>query len=267
MKPRASMPSTVPGNRTSPATCSCDESGVRLVGVEGADHVIAIGPGVGARLVLVVAVRFAVMHHVQPVPGPALAVLGRGQQPIDQLLVGQGIGVGHKRIDLRPACGGKADQVEIEPPNQRPPVGGRRGSSRFSCSRASTKASIGPRTQGESNFGTGGRTSGSSDHQRGIDDFLVGERQAVGPRGAGRDPAADGLDLAGRQRRSVFGHFGFVARDVLDEQTLVRLAGHDRRSAFAAGQRRRASISEKLPLGLLPWWQCKQCRSSSGEID
>lgn len=53
-----------------------DELCVGLVVVEGTDDIITIGPGIGPGLVLVVAMRVAVVHDVEPVPGPALAVAG-----------------------------------------------------------------------------------------------------------------------------------------------------------------------------------------------
>ena len=62
--------------------------------------VVAVGPGVGTRLVLVVAVRLAEMDDVEPVPRPAFAVMRRGEQPVHQLLVGQRIGVSDKRLDF-----------------------------------------------------------------------------------------------------------------------------------------------------------------------
>ena len=52
------------------------EAGVRFVGIERADHVVAIRPGIGPELVLVVAVRVTVVHDVEPVPGPTFAVAG-----------------------------------------------------------------------------------------------------------------------------------------------------------------------------------------------
>ena len=59
------------------------EPRVRLVGVEGADDVIAVGPGVGPRLVLVVAVRLAEVDDIEPVPRPALAVV-RARRAVDR---------------------------------------------------------------------------------------------------------------------------------------------------------------------------------------
>ena len=54
-----------------------DEIAIGLVRIERGDDPVAVGPGVVAALVLVVAVRVAVVGHVEPVPAPALAVRGR----------------------------------------------------------------------------------------------------------------------------------------------------------------------------------------------
>ena len=55
-----------------------DEACVGLVVVKGADDVIAIGPGVGAELILIVAMRVAVVDDVEPVAAPAFAIARRG---------------------------------------------------------------------------------------------------------------------------------------------------------------------------------------------
>jgi hypothetical protein len=52
------------------------ELGPREIGVESADHPVTVGPGIGTLLVLVVAVRVAVVDDIEPVSGPALAVAG-----------------------------------------------------------------------------------------------------------------------------------------------------------------------------------------------
>ena len=87
--------------RASPASCSRTNCGKRRVAVERADDVIAIGPGAGPWQVGLVPLALAEPDDVQPVPSPALAVLGRGQQPIDQRLIRQriGRGVGDKGVD------------------------------------------------------------------------------------------------------------------------------------------------------------------------
>ena len=67
-----------------------DELVVRHVRVERLDHEVAVLPGVGPKLVALEALALAVANDVEPVPGPALAVVRRVEQPIDQPLVGAG---------------------------------------------------------------------------------------------------------------------------------------------------------------------------------
>ena len=69
------------------------EAGVGFVGIERPDHIISVGPGMGAGLVFVEAVGFAEMHDIEPVAGPAFAVARGGEQGVDQFLPG-GIGAG-----------------------------------------------------------------------------------------------------------------------------------------------------------------------------
>ena len=64
------------------------EAVVGFVGVERPDDIVAVTPGVGAEGILPVAVRLGVANEVEPVPPPALAVARRGQQAVDQPLVG-----------------------------------------------------------------------------------------------------------------------------------------------------------------------------------
>ena len=75
-----------------------------------------------AALVLVVAVRVAVMDDVEPVPAPAFAVSGRGQQPIDQLLVGVRSGRRQEGVDLLRRRR-QAVQVEGQATDQGPAIG------------------------------------------------------------------------------------------------------------------------------------------------
>ena len=68
------------------------EAGKRRIAIEGIDDVVAIGPGIHSRHVGFIAFALAEADHVEPVPAPPLAIVGRGQQPVDQLLVGRGAG-------------------------------------------------------------------------------------------------------------------------------------------------------------------------------
>ncbi len=105
-----------------------DELIVGQVVVEGRDHVVAIGVGIRIAAVLGedVALGVGVAGHVEPVPAPALAVGGRGQQAIDHLGVGVGRGVVFERFDLV-GRGRQAGQVECRAAQQRAPIGPRRG--------------------------------------------------------------------------------------------------------------------------------------------
>ena len=67
-----------------------DEAVVRLVRVEGVDHVVAVAPGVRTILVEFEAVGVGVANDVEPLGGPALAVVRRGEQAVDDLFVGVG---------------------------------------------------------------------------------------------------------------------------------------------------------------------------------
>ena len=71
-----------------------DEAVVGLVLVERLDHVIAIAPDVGPRLIALEAFAIGVARQVQPVPRPALAVVRRGEQAVDHFLerIGRGVG-------------------------------------------------------------------------------------------------------------------------------------------------------------------------------
>ena len=59
---------------------------VRLVLVEGADHIVAIAPSIGPVEIVLEAVGIGVAGDVQPVTSPALAIVGRRQQPVDHAL-------------------------------------------------------------------------------------------------------------------------------------------------------------------------------------
>ena len=113
------------GEQDIPGHLFLNEPGVGLVLIEAANHVIPVRPGVGSGLILVVTVGLTVVNHVEPVSGPAFAVMRRGEQAIHKMLVGQGIGIGHKGFNLRGARR-ETQKVEVQTPNQRSSVGGGR---------------------------------------------------------------------------------------------------------------------------------------------
>ena len=69
--------------------------------------------------------RVAVMHDIQPVPRPTLAIARRLQHRLDQRLISLRIRIGYERID-RCRIGRQAEQIEREPPIERAPIGRRR---------------------------------------------------------------------------------------------------------------------------------------------
>src|SRR5207245_1044764 len=79
------------------------------VGVEGVDDPVAVGPDL-ARAVLLVAVGIGVAGEVEPTAGPALAVVGAGEEAVDELLVGVGGGVFGESVGFL-GRRRKADQV------------------------------------------------------------------------------------------------------------------------------------------------------------
>lgn len=97
------------------------ESVVRQVCVERADDVIAIAMRLGDLEVEFVALRLGEADEVEPVPAPAFAVSGRGEQAIDDALAGGRRLVGQERADLR---NGRRQPGEPErhPPQPSSPV-------------------------------------------------------------------------------------------------------------------------------------------------
>ena len=67
-----------------------DEAVVWQVVVEGPDDVVAVAVGLGAEVVGAEAGGVGEADQIEPVAGPAFAEAGRGQEPIDNALVGQG---------------------------------------------------------------------------------------------------------------------------------------------------------------------------------
>ncbi len=94
-----------------------DELIVGLVAVERVDHVVAVSPRPRQVGVTLEPGRIGIARQVEPEARPAFAVAGIGQQPVDELLVGPGILVVHKLLDL-PGSGRQAQQVEVEPAHQ-----------------------------------------------------------------------------------------------------------------------------------------------------
>ena len=218
---------------------------VGLVGVERVDDPVAVAERVRVRDVLVEPVRVGVTGDVEPVPSPALAVAGRRQQPLDHPLVGVGPLVGQEGVDLGRGRR-QAGQVERDPPQQLPLAGGgdrvqplglepRQDEPVDRAARPGRVADGGRLGTGHRPVrpvlaaGTevvGGAAVGPGGYDRGIGN--------PGIHGAAGHPALEVGDDGGRQP-AVGRHLDrSVVTDGLDEQAVVRRAGHDDGAAVAA---------------------------------
>ena len=85
-KPVAMMVSAVASGSSSPAICSMMNRSKRLVGVEGADDVIAIAPDERLGGVALVAVAVRIADHVEPVSRPAFAIGRPGEEVVEEVI-------------------------------------------------------------------------------------------------------------------------------------------------------------------------------------
>ena len=56
---------------------------VRLVVIERTNHIVAIGPGIGAQLILIIPTGIRILGDIQPVPGETLTIPRRSEQTVD----------------------------------------------------------------------------------------------------------------------------------------------------------------------------------------
>jgi hypothetical protein len=238
------------------------EAVVGHVLVEGVDDPVAVAPGAGLLLVALVAVGLAPAHHVQPVAAPALAVLGPGQQRVDQARPGVGRRVVHEGLHLLGA-GRQPEQVEPGPARQRGAVGGRVG---LQSLLLQLREHEGVDRVGHALAGGDGRRLGPLDRAEGP------------PLAAGRDVGAGGGLVAGVVRRAGLvrgprcaqGHplhqcldlrraelavrrhaqVGIHPADGLDQAALLGLAGRDGGAALAAAQQGRPAAHAQAALDL-----------------
>ena len=95
---------------------------VGFVGVQRCDHIIAITPRMGAKLIAFETVSVGIVCDIKPVPCPSLAIMWRGEQLVDERFIffvrhwSSGYNVRRRQ----------ADQVEMQSTIQRASVGGRR---------------------------------------------------------------------------------------------------------------------------------------------
>ena len=69
---------------------------IGLVVVEGLDHIVAVPPGVWLVAVSFKTVGVGIANQIEPVPGPLLAIVRRGKQPVDYPFPSSGRGVCEK---------------------------------------------------------------------------------------------------------------------------------------------------------------------------
>jgi hypothetical protein len=205
----------------------------RQIEIERLDDPVAIFPDRPAAVDRV-AVGVRVSGHVEPVPSPALAVVRRRQQPIDELFVRVAAHIGQKSIDVLDRRR-QSEDVEARAAQERSLVGFRR---RLQAGR------LNPRQhKGVDSVSHPGRIP---DRRR----FHVRQRlkrPMVAPAPTLRhrlrvgrqlrsfvDPALHQRDFGLRERRALgrhLRHFLVAARDGFDDAALGTLAGHQRRTA------------------------------------
>ena len=261
------MPSRRAGEEHVAGELLLDEPVVRLVGVERADDVVAVRPGVGPRLVLVVAVRLAVVDDVEPVPRPALAV-----------------------VRARRAAGRPASRRRRRPGRRRtrrPPrasAAGRSGRSRaggsasagrpratgvspFSRSFARTKASIGLRTPAARRpRAAGDRGPGERPERPPVGGVVVGA-VARPLRPPGRSRSQDRRPAAAVSRGALRRHHPVLVlarRSSCTMQALGRLARDDRRPAVAPLEGVGLAVEPQAALLLVGPVAAQQCLARIG---
>ena len=230
----------------------------RQVPIEGVDDPVAVHPG-GAAAVLLVAVGVGVSREVQPGTGPALAVVRRGQQAVDDLLVGVGARVGHEGVHL----GQRRRQ-------RRRGRGSRGGSASPDWPRArgsALHAPAGPGRSGRSGSGPRPRSpppaARAAPASRRPSAPSLARLLVDGAGSAGIDPGLDPRDLRRRKRRAFEGHARLQdARDPLHERAAAAVAGnHDlSRTARRAGPRSWSRDGAGCAAASAPWQRVQRAR-------
>ena len=105
---------------------SCDlleeESIERNVRADRVDHPVAVPPRFTKEEILVESVRIGVAGEIEPMSPPTLAKVGRVEQRIDETRHGVRTRVRNEIGDLSRSRR-KTDELKVESPNERPPVG------------------------------------------------------------------------------------------------------------------------------------------------
>ena len=211
-----------------------DEPVVGSILVESPDHVVPVSPQVGAGIVGRLSPGVGVAHQVQPVPAPADAVFGTGEQAFDLPAIGLGGRVPQKALGFL-RSGRQADQAEIEAPQAGPVGGGRRRNHPLLFQPGQDEGVHAVFDPGPvAHFGQRRLSQGRPG---------PGERGLLGPSAGSRrqlvDPLGDGCDVGFRQRTAGQGHAGLLfPLEVLDEGAVAAPPGQHR------GTRQGASLED-----------------------
>jgi hypothetical protein len=225
-----------------------DEPIVGLVFIEGADHVIAVRPGIRPRRVHLETRRLREAHHIQPMPRPALAITRRREQ----LLHESGIGIPrlilHERLHFL-RRGRQADQIKVKPANERAPI----------CFRRKLQLVLGQLRRNEPVDGIGlaarwplRRWNGRPNYGlEGPMRFLF--HAAFRPGRALIDPRAQQPNLFGGQRFALGRHLHLLHRpgDKMNERALGTVLRLDRRRVILAALERRFLVIQPQSPALL----------------
>ena len=232
------------------------EAVIGFVGVEAADHVVSIVPGVVPKPVVLESLALGIARDIQPVPTPVLSVARRSQQPFDQVAVGPGILVVDEGLHLG---GGwrESQEGEVQPSNQGRPVG--RG--------ARLEPFFPEPREDEGIDGVAYPVRALDCRRRGLFDRLQGPVIALDSAGAGGilrpdgslvDPGTQSADLGRCEPLAARRHHELLvsAGNQQHEPALNPLAGQDDRPGVAAFERRGPQVEPESALLLLRAMAC-----------
>ena len=236
------------------------EDVIGLVGVERADHVVAIAPGVGPMHVVLEARRIRIPRHVEPVPPVPFAVVRRGEQLVDQPLPGARLVVRDEGGDFR-GRRRQAEQIEIRTTDEGQPIGaGSRGQlvlrpRLFQESIDRVREILAVDLRNRSLLGKPERPVGAF-LRRERSMFDGRERRSAGrgrsvhrpiPPGTLVDPLFQQGQLRPVERRPLHRHRRlFESRDHPVQTAALSVPRHEHRTARATGQRRLARAEIEL---------------------
>ena len=100
------------------------EAVVRLVVIQGGNHVIAIAPRFGLFRVALIAVGLRISRDVEPMPPPPFAVLLAGKQLVDKPLIRLRRVIGYEAVNFL-GRGGQSNEIEKQTADERAGIGRR----------------------------------------------------------------------------------------------------------------------------------------------